>query len=363
MEQTLVSERPLRAGDSFAPPYAPAWLNRFTDWVERLPVPAWVFYLGAWGVLFGAYTGVKWLDGTYSVGTLFLFHAVITGLIVYTTAAAHYLSDVARNAMRTFRPLFKGDESLYRELHYRLTRLPGRWVWAASLVGIVYSVSAVLVLIPGSFWERRRMFTSDTWSVAADYVMSGAMWVMLGVGFYQIIHQLRLVSLIYTRHTTINLFAMGPLYEFSKLTARASLVVIVGLYAWFASDPSPLAANADPNYILVLMSLGSIAMLAFVQPLLGLHGLLVAAKQGLQEENGRQLESAIAQLHSRVSTGELGEVEKLESAMNGLIAEREVLEKLRTWPWEPDTARVVITATLLPLVLWVIQRVLDQFAF
>ncbi|MGA7733296.1 MAG: hypothetical protein WCD37_18700, partial [Chloroflexia bacterium] len=148
-----------------------------------------------------------------------------------------------------------------------------------------------------------------------------------------------------------------------KLTARASLVVIVGLYAWFASDPSPLAANADPNYILILMSLGSIALLAFVQPLLGLHGLLVAAKQSLQEENGRQLEIAIAQLHSRVSGGELGEAEKLESALNGLIAEREVLEKLRTWPWEPDTARVVITATLLPLVLWVIQRVLDQLAF
>ena len=111
------------------------------------------------------------------------------------------------------------------------------------------------------------------------------------------------------------------------------------------------------------MSLGSIALMAFVQPLLGLHGLLVAGKQRLQEQNGRQLESAIAQLHSRISRGELGEVEKLESAMNGLIAEREVLEKLRTWPWEPDTARVVITATLLPLVLWVIQRVLDQFAF
>ena len=50
MEQALVSELPLRAGDSFAPPYAPSWLNRFTDWVERLPVPAWVFYLGAWVV-------------------------------------------------------------------------------------------------------------------------------------------------------------------------------------------------------------------------------------------------------------------------------------------------------------------------
>lgn len=257
----------------------------------------------------------------------------------------------------------KGDDTLYRDLLYRLTRLPRREALLAGLTGLAYAVSAILVLIPGDFWHQRRMFTSAGWSVAADYLMSAAMWTMLGVALYHVIHQLRLVSRIYTRHTSLNLFSMGPLYEFSRVTARAALAAVLGLYAWFAFDPSPLADNADPNFIVVLIAIGSIALLAFVQPLLGLHGLLVAEKQRLHEENGRQFEIASALLHNRVSEGRLEEVEKLEKALNGLAIERNVLEKLRTWPWEPETARVVVTATLLSLVLWVIQRVLDRLAF
>ena len=27
-------------------PYKPSWVDRFTDWVEQLPIPAWAFYVG-----------------------------------------------------------------------------------------------------------------------------------------------------------------------------------------------------------------------------------------------------------------------------------------------------------------------------
>lgn len=363
MQQAFVSELPTRATANSAPPYTPSWLNRFTDWVERLPVPAWAFYVGCWLALFVAYTCVKWLDGIYSPGLLFPFHAVLAGLIVYAIAAAHYIRHVAGNAIRTFRPLLRGDDVLYQDLLFRLTRLPGRGAWLAALIGAAYSVSSALFLIPGSYWHQRRMFTSANWSVLADYIMSATMFAMIVVAVYQVIHQSRLVSRIYARHTSISLFALGPLYEFSKLTARAALALILGVYVWFASDPSPLAATANINYVVVLIGAGFIALAAFVQPLLGLHGLLVAEKQRLQEENGRQFEIAVAQLHNRVSTNDLEDVEKLEKALSGLVAERNVLEKLRTWPWEPETARVVLTATLLPLVLWVIQRALDRLAF
>jgi hypothetical protein len=49
--------------------------------------------------------------------------------------------------------------------------------------------------------------------------------------------------------------------------------------------------------------------------------------------------------------------------MNSLVAEREVLSKLRTWPWEADTARLVLTAMLLPMLLWLLQRTLQGLGF
>lgn len=82
----------------------------------------------------------------------------------------------------------KGDDTLYRDLLYRLTRLPRCEALLAGLTGLAYAVSAILVLIPGDFWHQRRMFTSAGWSVAADYLMSAAMWTMLGVALYHVIH-------------------------------------------------------------------------------------------------------------------------------------------------------------------------------
>lgn len=104
MQKVFVSELSTGATDKIAQPYSPSWLNRFTDLVERLPVPAWTFYLGSWLVLFVSYTAVKWLDGTYAVGTLFPFHAVFAGLIVYAAAASHYLSYVAGKPCALFDP-------------------------------------------------------------------------------------------------------------------------------------------------------------------------------------------------------------------------------------------------------------------
>lgn len=45
--------------------------------------------------------------------------------------------------------------------------------------------------------------------------------------------------------------------------------------------------------------------------------------------------------------------------MNSLVAEREVLSKPSKCPWERDTARLVITAMLLPMLLWLIQCTLQ----
>lgn len=30
---------------AIAPPYPPSWFDRFTTWVDRLPGPAWGFYV------------------------------------------------------------------------------------------------------------------------------------------------------------------------------------------------------------------------------------------------------------------------------------------------------------------------------
>ena len=47
--------------------------------------------------------------------------------------------------------------------------------------------------------------------------------------------------------------------------------------------------------------------------------------------------------------------------MGRLIQQRDVLAKLPTWPWSTGTFRGFITAILLPLAIFAIQRLLLQF--
>jgi hypothetical protein len=56
-------------------------------------------------------------------------------------------------------------------------------------------------------------------------------------------------------------------------------------------------------------------------------------------------------------------MDTLKDGLDGLVVERSVLDKVSTWPWEPETVRVVVTALLLPAVLWAITRVLERLGF
>ena len=57
------------------PPYAeafpPSWVDRLTDWVQRLPGPAWLYYLGVALVLALIRAIGGWSDSSYPVGTFF----------------------------------------------------------------------------------------------------------------------------------------------------------------------------------------------------------------------------------------------------------------------------------------------------
>jgi hypothetical protein len=326
------------------------------DAVERLPLPVWAFYAGLLIVLYLLYSAVKWADGVYPAGTFYLFHVTIVGLIVYTLAGAHYLSRFAGRVMDTFRPLLK-DARDYPRLRYELTHSSWRGSLLASLAGGVWATSGLLFAIPQEYWTGRRMFLPGV-SYVFDALFYVLLWAVVGAALHQTVHQLRVVSGIYTDHARIDLFKRGPLYEFSQLTARGGVINIAGAYAWFATDPASLPLSV-PSLVVVLVFV-CVALAAFVQPLQGLHRLLIREKQVRLDQNGRQLEAIATRLHEDVSNGELDDMPKLESAMSGLVAERGVLEKLRTWPWEPETARWLLTAILLPLILLFLQRLLDR---
>jgi hypothetical protein len=341
-------------------PYPPSWIDRLTDWVRGLPFPAWAFYLAVgptislvYFLLLVWYFG--WDSESLSLGIAMLF-AFLSGLTpVYLVALIHYLDDWAAAALARFRPVLALDEAGYDNVHYRLTTLPAGPALIATFLGAVYTVGSLLI---GTLTRGRTIewllpgLVAFFWSIFLIFVL-------VAVLVYHTLHQLRTVNDIYTGHTRINIFQQGPLYALSGLTARTAVGIAIPQYLWFqAFGITEVGISANDIVQGILFAI--ILIITFISPLLGAHRLLEREKQRLQDEAARSIEAAIAEVNSRVAGGELVVAGEMKEALEVLLLEQGVIDKLRTWPWRTETVRGLGVAFFLPIFIWLVQRVLER---
>ena len=65
--QSKRSSPPQAPVPAFVPPYPPSWVDRFTDWVDRLPIPWWSFYLIVGLLLEVLQVTILWRDGIFAM--------------------------------------------------------------------------------------------------------------------------------------------------------------------------------------------------------------------------------------------------------------------------------------------------------
>ena len=103
-----------------------------------------------------------------------------------------------------------------------------------------------------------------------------------------------------------------------------------------------------------------VAIIAFVQPLYGMHGRLVAEKERLRGEAEERLKGLLAEINRDVDARDMSRADGHSKTLGILLQQRDVIAKLPTWPWSTGTLRAFVTAILLPLGLFLVQRFLVQ---
>ena len=106
--------------------------------------------------------------------------------------------------------------------------------------------------------------------------------------------------------------------------------------------------------------LGSLGVVTFLWPLLGTHRWLAREKQRLQDEVGRRIEATLAILHQRADASDLQDFAAQGGVLDRLLVEHGVIDKLRTWPWRTETVGGLGVAFFVPIVIWVVQRILER---
>ena len=237
--------------------------------------------------------------------------------------------------------------------------MPFRTSLVIGILAIAEGAIYIPLLLSPVDIEASHYLTSPTATVADTVLSLLAGLTMVTFGYHSL-RQLWLISRIYTRHTNVSIFDPGGLYALSRVTAVTAVALLFFTYIYFALYITNGSINSVINGVVVaLIVLG--ALLAFVVPLWGAHRLLVKAKNARQSEIAVRIEAAADAVHGRTDSAKYVEVGDIKSTLDALLVERGVVAKASTWPWEPDALRGVLTAVLLPILIWIVTRILERF--
>lgn len=351
----------LHAGAPASAPYAPSMLDRVIAWVDRLPGPAFPYYFAAWAALAAIDTGLKWLDGTYPMGRIRALDVALPGLGIFAIAALRRLGQVAKSQLALYRPALTASDAEYDDTEYRLTVLPAR-IALVTLIATILIVPLYGTAFRWYFVNYGIVQSSSPASWLSNFAIQLLIiWSVLCL-CCQIYRQLTLLRLLIATRTLINLYQVDAHYAFSKLTALAALIIIVPTYLWVAAIWLTTAGD-DPTLQMNIWSAAAntfAGIFVFVWPLFGLHTLLEAEKARQLAETSKSIEQVSAELRRRVSASEMTGMDQLKATMDGLVAAKNDLLNTSTWPWQRDTARWLLTVLLLPVLLWITQRLLEK---
>jgi hypothetical protein len=330
-------------------PYRPSWIDRFNNWVEGLPVRAWIFYVAFVIMLILVQILFLWFDGGLQAEEILpvvIFNGWATP---YLLGLLHLLDNQAVIALDSMESSLDMTEPEFDEFQYKLSTMP---VLAPLAAGLTLLVLVILMeqfsAVPSSYAVLEQL---PLFAVVFQIIDKSSAF-MYGVMIYHTIRQLRLVTAINSTYLRVSLFNVGPSQAFSRLTASTAVGLTVGVFAWLLINPELLASLVSVGFTAALTVL---AVTVFVWPLLGAHRRMEAEKARRLHDIDLQFEAVFAEFNQQLRDGDYSASKRLHETISSLEIQHSRITAIPTWPWKPETARVALTAIALPLILMIIQ--------
>ena len=336
-----------------ARPYRPSWVDRFTNWIEKLPIPAWALYLVFGVVLILVHVPFLWLDGGLDAVELVAV-IIFNGLAIpYLLALIRLLDNQALVAVNVIKPMLDTTGPEFGHYEYRLANMP---LLAPLIAGLAMTAFTIMLeLVSGGPIRYAALDRLPTFAVVF-HILDKSSAYLAGVFIYHTIRQLRLVNSIHSSHVHVNLFDLKPLQAFSRLTATTALGLVAFVYPWMLINPELLA---DPVILGIVAMFTVLAISVFVWPLHSMHRRIKREKERTLHDIELHLGTVFSKLDQCLRDNDYGATERLSAAISSLEMQYTRVKAIPTWPWRPETARFVLTAIPIPLVLQAIQFIAE----
>jgi len=312
----------------------------------------WVF--PALGVLLFAYAhAIVWATGRVPLGVIEPTISVGVAYGPFLLAVLAAANFVSKRSLVAFWPATGWPEADRPGWEAAFVNTPGPWGWVSLAIGVPLAIGSFLSAPTSSFGvgaDRFTLFVAYLPALVLGYAIAPA-------AFVHTVRQLRLVARIHREATKIDPFDRGPVYAFSRLTVLTGLgYVLVGYYSLTVNG-----AFAAGNLLAVAALVASIVVgvVTFVVPLWGIHDRLVDEKAVLVREVEDRIGRIAAEMYRRIDAGEFDGSKVMSDALGGMTTLRDRIERLPTWPWPPQLLRGFVSALILPLVIYVLTRLVS----
>jgi hypothetical protein len=332
---------------------ASGWIDRLQVLLERGPIGPWTAYGLAALLLALGLQLTHWLSGVLSFPGLSLQLAWTGAFTPICLACLHHVDRVAARSLARFQPALQSPPAEYDRALGRLTRLP-RWTAELGLAGGAVFMWMLVRLDPTFLG----LLTGRPW---ADAVLLGMGWInsaMILICLYSLVRQLSAVSQVHRSAGHVNLYDWQPMFAFSNLTYRSSLVTVLVTTCFVAVFPEVLD---NPTSLLVVILGLLLTGAIFFLPLAGLNGKLQVEKLRLLSDVRRRIQATLEDLHQKIEADDLASMQRMKDQLGSLLLEEDYLGKLRTWPWPPGMFLRVLGVIGLPMLLFILQRAIDQW--
>jgi hypothetical protein len=330
---------------------SPSWADRVTAWVDRLPPPSVVVYAMVSMVLFAIVTLLHWAFGAYPVGTFSLAVVTVVTVLGWWLWLIGRFNRAAGSAFDSLgeRRLVNPDRAM--ELRRRLTTLPAV---PTLVVGGALAIAAATRVVTNQGFAAQLIVTDEPRSIAVTAALT-VMLAMVGAAYVlKIVFVSVFVHGFLRDEVAVNVYQVSSLYRFSRLSAGMAVSVVLTAGVFVLGVPEVFSGVfAVAGAVLPT----TLATLAFLVPLAGVHGRLVAEKTEALDACAEKIRLAAARLHTVVDEMDLPRMDPLQKAIQALDTERTQIQRVPTWPWQVDTVRWVVGVLLFPLVLIAIQFV------
>jgi hypothetical protein len=333
-------------------PYSPQIIHRFYAWLDRSSISPWIFYPGIL-LLLGIFANLlAWNNGSLAVGEIDVIHLFSFAWLVESLALGHYVLTIPGPLLDAYRKRLKISAKDYDLLHYEFTVIPAFRGTVFLIIGMGLGLATSLATLENPSAGPQ---TYIPWLTNIQWILSLGSGVMFT---YFIVRQLRRLIKIFAITKDVPFSDMAPIYAFSRYT----LVVALGFFVISNVNSIFLSPNNFESSLYLTQSIGFIifALAIFYVPMRGINKRIVAKKENLQKDVIERIERMFTRIHQADEAEDYRDASAMRNMLQSLNDEKDILDKIPTWPWRPGTFTALLSTLLLPTILSLITLVLEN---